>query len=55
MDPWQVFVAAGIAGLGLGVGLLIGAFAIRGLRHFMYDVGLDPDRNRRRKDTDDDQ
>lgn len=37
MEAWHVFVAAGIAGFGLGIGLLIGAYAVRGLRRFMRD------------------
>ena len=42
MDAWQVFVAAGVAGLGLGFGLVVGAYAVRGLRRFMLDEGMEP-------------
>ena len=35
MDAWQVLAAAGLAGFGLGLGLLVGAFAVRRLRRFM--------------------
>lgn len=40
-QPWLAFIAAGAAGLGLGVGLLIGAYAVRGLRHFIRDERRD--------------
>ena len=40
MEPVVVLVAAALAGLGLGFGLVIGAFVARALRRYMRDEGL---------------
>jgi hypothetical protein len=44
VDAWQVLAAAGLAGFGLGLGLLVGAFAVRRLRRFMREELNDDDR-----------
>lgn len=40
MEHWLIIAAAGVGGLGLGIGLVVGAFVARTLRHYMRDEGL---------------
>lgn len=47
MDGWQVLAAAGLAGFGLGMGLVAGAFVARGLRRYMHEFGMGDDRRPR--------
>jgi len=49
---WLTFVLVGFAGLGLGFGLVLGAFVARSLRRYMTGEGFHPygddhDRDRR--------
>ena len=50
---------AGIAGFGLGLGLVIGAFAARNLRRYMTEFGMaadgGDDRRPRRREADEDE
>lgn len=39
-SDWVVVLAVGVGGLGLGIGLVIGAFVARMLRRYMSDEGL---------------
>ena len=40
MGGWLAVLAAGFAGLGIGLGLVLGAFVVRMLRRYMRDEGL---------------
>lgn len=40
MGFWADAAVAGVAGFGLGIGLVIGAFVARALRLYMRDEGL---------------
>jgi NhaP-type Na+/H+ or K+/H+ antiporter len=37
---WRIFVLVGLAGLGIGLGLVIGAFTARMLRRYMREERL---------------
>lgn len=41
VSPFVWTLSAALAGLGLGFGLVIGAFVARALRRYMRDEGLD--------------
>lgn len=41
VEWWVILAATAIGGVGLGFGLVIGAFVARQLRHYMRDEGLD--------------
>lgn len=41
-EAWVLVAAVGIGGLGLGTGLVVGAFVARALRRYMRDEDLRP-------------
>lgn len=41
VEWWVILAGTAIGGVGLGFGLVIGAFVARALRHYMRDEGLD--------------
>ena len=40
LAAWQIFVACGCAGFGLGIGLVLAAFVARNLRGYMGGFGM---------------
>jgi NhaP-type Na+/H+ or K+/H+ antiporter len=48
LSGWEIFAVFGLAGFGIGLGLVLGAFVARTLRRYMTDEDMKPDDQRRR-------